>query len=272
MKDPRKKIWILFASQTGNSEQAARSIAELLPEFVASGKNDNNNDEDNHGWYGQVMQLDDFLELEHAPWTPIVILCLSSYGAGQAPMGGHRFREFCDYIVENHDNSNAHDSHKPQTRLLEGIKFALLGLGDSKYTTFFDNPKQTLRALDLAGATIIGSVGKADASNQQLEAIETWISNLWKPLKEALQAVDESNNKNNNNEITEERILEWQTGTCQICAKINPDFKLPSSSSSAYVNRLMMFLTVGLPLIIAVLAALISYALMRSSEHIPSSL
>lgn len=266
MKDPKKKIWILFASQTGNSEQAARQIAEQLPSAVTVKHKNQRGDDNDDGWYGQVMQLDDFLQFESAPWTPIVIMCLSSYGAGQAPMGGYRFRELCDYIVENHDSDD-----KPQNRLLQGMKFALLGLGDSKYTTFFDNPTKTLHAMDLAGATLIGSVGKADASNQQLETIEAWIANLWKPLSEALQAIDDDYN-NDNEESVQERLLEWQTGTCQICAKINPDFKLPSASSSATANRIMMYLALALPLFMAIVAALVSYVLMRSSEHIPSSI
>ena len=31
------------------------------------------------------MQLDDFLELERAPWTRLVVIITSSYGVGQAP-------------------------------------------------------------------------------------------------------------------------------------------------------------------------------------------
>ena len=286
-QDPRKKIWILFASQTGNSEQAARQIAEQLPHQCGGGGGDDgttkNKNGNGGGWYGQVSSLDDFLELERAPWTPIVILCLSSYGAGQAPMGGHRFREFCDYIVQQHDNHDTTASSSSSSSFLRGLKFALLGLGDSKYTTFFENPTQTLRAMEFAGATRFGSVGKADASSTttstttttsssstpqqgQLEAMETWIANLWKPLNMVLAELNDRDSA-----YVKKRCLEWQRATCVISAKINPDFKLSSSSSAAIVNEIMMYAEVAFPVFLAILAAIASYACLQWSAKIPFS-
>jgi sulfite reductase (NADPH) flavoprotein alpha-component len=164
------KIWVLYASQTGNSEQAANKIVSALPD-KCKGKA-----------YGQAMQLDDFLELQRAPWSVITIICLSSYGVGQAPLGGYRFRELCNHIVDEN-----------KTTLLKGLSFALLGLGDSKYTTFFENPTQSNKALELAGAHRLAPVGKADASSaDQVAIVDKWIADLWKPLNAALSAAHET--------------------------------------------------------------------------------
>ena len=217
-----KKIWVLYASQTGNSEQAARQIVDLLPSKLSSGN-----------VKGQAMQLDDFLELEYAPWTGIVIICMSSYGAGQAPLGGYRFRELCDYVIENN-----------KTSLLQGLQFALLGLGDSKYTTYFQNPTQTNEALEMAGATRIGPIGKADNSNQQPETIEAWIAGLWKPLQAAL---DDTTTL-----ISEERLNEMQNDTCAISAKINPDFKAITNEKSM-VEKVVPFILAITAIILGVI-------------------
>ena len=268
-----RKIWVLFASQTGNSEQAARKIAALLPDKCRTGTISH---DDSMDVVCEVMQLDDFLELERAPWTPIVILCLSSYGVGQAPLGGYRFREFCDYIVNQHENhkdnsTSTTSTRAPSLRLLQDLQFALLGLGDSKYTTFFENPTQTNRALELAGATRIGPIGKADAaskkrttqdessssSSQQKEqappsqetVIDEWIDNLWKPLQDAIRISER---------VSPERLLQMQQDTCAICAQINPDFKVSKrnglTKGAAAANTTVFRTTIAIAIVAIVLA------------------
>ena len=149
------------------------------------------------------MQLDDFLELHEAKWTRLVVIVCSSYGVGQAPLGGYRFREYCDALVERNDATQ-----------LEGLTFALLGLGDSKYTTFFKNPTITNEALQLAGATRVGELGKADASADQLAIIAKWIDGIWPSLQVALEQ----------NPLSEHRLEEMQRDTIQTCRELDPEF------------------------------------------------
>ena len=40
------------------------------------------------------IQLDDFLEYRHAAFTKTMVIFVSSYGVGQAPMGSAKFRSF----------------------------------------------------------------------------------------------------------------------------------------------------------------------------------
>jgi sulfite reductase alpha subunit-like flavoprotein len=117
------------------------------------------------------MLLDDFLE--QAEWTRLVVIVTSSYGAGQAPLGGHRFRELCNALVK-----------QPREGMLKGISFALLGLGDSKYMTYLRNPTQVDEALQLAGATRVGIFGKANASGDQRAVISQWMESgpRWRQL------------------------------------------------------------------------------------------
>eukprot|EP00547_Thalassionema_nitzschioides_P001304 CAMPEP_0194220672 /NCGR_PEP_ID=MMETSP0156-20130528/28948_1 /TAXON_ID=33649 /ORGANISM="Thalassionema nitzschioides, Strain L26-B" /LENGTH=235 /DNA_ID=CAMNT_0038950797 /DNA_START=77 /DNA_END=784 /DNA_ORIENTATION=+ len=229
-----KKILVLYASQTGNSQQAATRIAEKIPSNLP-------------GYEAALLSLDDFLEIEKAAWTQFVLICTSSYGVGQAPMGGYSFRRFCDYIVEH----NCMD-------ILNGVHFGLLGLGDSMYTTFFQNPTITNDAMHKAGATQIVKIGKADASKKQLQAIEEWTDNLWKPLKQAVESAPS---------MTEERLKELQMDTLNICEKAIPDFVNPLKENK--LNAVPMNLMVGMPIVIA-LVAVVCYLLMQS-ENFASS-
>jgi sulfite reductase alpha subunit-like flavoprotein len=221
-------IWILFASQTGNSEQAARQIASEFPTKIVGSLEP------------KVASLDDFLEIEHASWSRIVILCLSSYGVGQAPLGGYRFREVCDHVIDQ----------KGCDTVWKDLQYCILGLGDSRYTTFFQNPTTTIQALELAGAKRIGPIGKADASGDQLKLIEDWIAGLWKPLQKAL---------NETPKLTKEQLQELQHETLEICKTLDPEF-MKQPASHYYYSVMIM------PLLVVLLAVIMGYVFLRVSE------
>ena len=219
------EILVLFASQTGNSEQAARDLCQQIPEKLSAaglrqrtGQSIDTKDETVVSC--RHLQLDDFLEVEKAPWTRLVILCMSSYGVGQAPLGGYRFRELCDYFLDNTASTST---------LLKGVRFALLGLGDSMYTTFLENPIVTEEALQAAGAVRVGEFGKADASGDQLKAVEQWMDGIWPALA---SVVVEDLNKRNNGTDNDVDLDKMQKETMKICYRINPDLKASASSFS----------------------------------------
>lgn len=162
-------IPVLFGSQTGNSELAAENLANSIPEALSTSTFEVT---------ATAMQLDDFLEISRAQWTPLCAIVCSSYGVGQAPMGAWKFREICDLILESSSSDGT---------TLKGLKYALLGLGDSKYTTFFMNPTVISSGMDKAGAERVGRLGKADASGKgdknQLKVIEEWSRDIIPELK-----------------------------------------------------------------------------------------
>lgn len=205
---PRKEqVLVLFASQTGNSEQAALEIADQLPGKLST---------DQLLVTSRHMQLDDFLELHRAEWTRLVVIVTSSYGVGQAPLGGYRFRDFCDALVEKRNNNNNNPtSNSKRQAMLEGLSFCLLGLGDSKYSTFFRNPTITDAALRGAGATRVGDLGKADASSvDQLAVIDQWVDGIWSELRNTV----------NEPPLPEDRLKAMQRDTIQLCRELDPEF------------------------------------------------
>eukprot|EP00540_Astrosyne_radiata_P020493 CAMPEP_0116826380 /NCGR_PEP_ID=MMETSP0418-20121206/2497_1 /TAXON_ID=1158023 /ORGANISM="Astrosyne radiata, Strain 13vi08-1A" /LENGTH=333 /DNA_ID=CAMNT_0004455009 /DNA_START=149 /DNA_END=1150 /DNA_ORIENTATION=- len=233
-ESPRsEEILVLFASQTGNSEEAAKNLCELIPEKLSSQNIQRlTGCKDTITLSARSLQLDDFLEIERACWTRLIVIVLSSYGVGQAPLGGYRFRELCDAIIE-----------RKKSGMLSGLTFALLGLGDSKFTTFFQNPTKTNEALRFAGAKRIGSLGKADAAGDQLESIDQWISTIWPALATAVVQAPPS----------DERMKAIREETLALCMEINPDM----APKKAFQLRLEIILILAaLPIIFAIISAL----------------
>ena len=213
-----EKVYVLYASQTGNSEEAAITFAEELPKRLTPSQLQKMT-----GTMEEItlttthMQLDDFLELNKADWTRLLVIFLSSYGVGQAPLGGYRFRDLMD----------AWKDRKASSDLLEGVQFALCGLGDSSYTTFFQNPTVTNEVMLQVGAKRIGEVGKADAKqsgdNSQANVIARWKEALWEPLAKAV--VEPA--------LDEEVLKKMQDATIELMCEINPDFVPPGKAGSA---------------------------------------
>jgi sulfite reductase alpha subunit-like flavoprotein len=220
-----EEILVLFGSQTGNSEQAAETLSQAIsneisiPSVLVT---------------SSYMQLDDFLELHHAKWTSIVVIITSSYGVGQAPLGCYKFRRLCDHIMKNTTSHNT---------LFDGITFAMLGLGDSKYTTFFQNPTRIHSALCAAGASHIGPLGVADASStDQAKQISDWIQTIIPILTEAVrenkrfEKQQHQQQRQQKQHMQREKLKLAQEQTIRICQEVIPDYHrpLPSLAASSF--------------------------------------
>lgn len=266
-----ERILVLYGSQTGNAEQAARDFCaqcanQLEPLLASSVSSSSKNDPPSCSSSTPtmtttiptpattvvqpvLMQLDDFLEVEHAAWTRLVVIFVSSYGVGGAPLGAYRFRELCDawLMQDPHDQSAATaaaavDSDTDNvtgSRLLDGVSVALCGLGDSKYRTYFENPNTIDRALRAVGATRVGPLGQADASGteDQQAVIQKWTRDIWVPLARAILVQNHNGNSNPEDAAAaaatqNDRLLAMQRATVELCRKINPDYHGPPPSST----------------------------------------
>jgi len=201
-----EEVLVLYGSQTGNSESAAEEITTLIPTQLLKPT----------PWKARCMHLDDFLELERAQWTRLVVIVCSSYGVGQAPIGARKFRDVCDAILERRNEITKECDNK----FLAGVSFALLGLGDSHYTTFFQNPTTIHEALTAAGATRIGELGKADASgtgdDEQSKVIERWIAAIWNDLEKFI-----ATERPPSNDVMEKAREE----TWELCLELFPEWR-----------------------------------------------
>jgi sulfite reductase alpha subunit-like flavoprotein len=233
---------VLFASQTGNSEQAAHELCSKIPDKLSPTSLARYSAEMGISTTSaptihvtaSCMQLDDFLEIEQCKWSKVVVIIASSYGVGQAPLGGYRFRDLCDAWLEEQQaqgggggevGGSSSPSKNPSSSgaggVLNGVHFALCGLGDSKYTTFFRNPTTIDAALRSVGAVRIGDLGKADASGigyqTQSLVIERWMDGIWPHLARVI--VSEPG-------VSPSRLKRMQEQTIELCCRINPEFPL----------------------------------------------
>ena len=203
-----EEVLVLYGSQTGNSEGAAQEICSLIPTKLSSTTS-------------RVMHLDDFLEVEKAKWTKLVVIVCSSYGVGQAPIGARNFRRLCDEILSRSNEDKS-------LNFLNGVHFALLGLGDSHYTTYFQNPTTIHKALTSVGAVHVGELGKADASGtdnmEQSKVIERWITNIWKDLNKVIATTTDTAAA----DLDKARDETWG-----LCLDLFPDWKPTNYASMA---------------------------------------
>jgi len=209
------KILVLYGSQTGNSEGHAQDMCQKYSSDSIQLEN---------------MTLDDFLE-QGAPYTSIVVVICSSYGVGQAPLGAQRFRQVADEFL------------KMEAKHLQGLRFALCGLGDSSFTTFFENPKVLAKALCHQGANLIGTIGKADAKKDQEKIVQDWMEQTWLLIHGAAKEEGAS----------EEQLALMSTETLNICKRIIPGFAKEENKID------VSFILAAIALLIAVLVGLSSY-------------
>jgi len=233
-----EEIIVLYGSQTGNSESAACEIAAQIPARLTPSKIAGRGGPSDLKVTARALSLDDFLELERAAWTRVVVIVCSSHGEGQAPLGCWHFREVCDAITELADFSTANSE-----RLLFGVKFALLGLGDSNYVTYFQNPAAIEKALTTIGATRIGPLGKADASGtgkqEQARVVERWVEGIWGELAKAVAQDPVAGSAKKMNRA--------QKVTYQLCLELFPEWR-PKTTNWMKVGA------VALPLVAIVIA------------------
>ena len=169
LNEETHEILVLYASQSGTVQAAAEEFCKEMPSKLNKIK-----------VAPTLMTLDDFLTVRQAAWTPIVVIFVSSFGVGAAPAGGHRFRDLCEHCID----------HPSGNKILTGLQYALCGLGNSSFRTYFENPSTIDEGLTIAGASRIGELGKADASGKgefsQANVITKWKEGIWESLSEAI--------------------------------------------------------------------------------------
>ena len=232
-----EELLVLYGSQTGNSEQAAINIADNAPEKLSTSS---------VSITARHMQLDDFIEMERVKWPRVVVIVTSSYGVGQAPLGCYQFRKMCDALLTQSGNGNPN-----VVGLLNGVTYAMLGLGDSNYSTFFENPSQIDKALTLAGAKRVGPLGKADASGtgteEQPEVIRRWTDGIWDDLKPILHSTTDSTD-----------ILEGaRKRTSEFCSNVIEDYGNDDDTDKSGSNNTMMIMMAIVPIFIAILVMMV---------------
>lgn len=134
-------VYILYGSQSGSTEKEAVAFSEemmtelssdSIEKLVDASSSSSSKENASVCVKPTVMKLDDFLELHRGKWPRLVVIFVSSYGAGEAPTGAKKFRQMCDALVQRYEHN-----HKIQssTLPLRGIHYALCGFGQFSFKT-----------------------------------------------------------------------------------------------------------------------------------------
>ncbi|MES2625306.1 MAG: bifunctional nitrate reductase/sulfite reductase flavoprotein subunit alpha [Pseudomonadota bacterium] len=143
-------ITLLWASQTGNAETLAGSIATHLKA---------------RGWSPRLFSMADYdtVKLEK---EQVLLLVSSTYGDGEPPDNGQRFWKFL--------KSEA----APQ---LSSLHYAVLALGDPSYDQFCGHGKNLDERLTALGASALST--RIDCDPDYHASVDAWLEQLYPQLQ-----------------------------------------------------------------------------------------
>ncbi|KNE65347.1 hypothetical protein AMAG_10989 [Allomyces macrogynus ATCC 38327] len=149
------RLAILYGSQTGNAESIARGLHDTA---VA------------RGFDSSVHCLNDHAAA-HLDQTPAVLFITSSTGDGEPPDNANLFFRALRKLKGGDKG------------IWEGIKYALLGLGDTNYSNFCGAAKRLEKRVTELGAARFYASAFADDATGLEETIDPWVEGLWSVLE-----------------------------------------------------------------------------------------
>ena len=156
----KTRLCVLYASQTGNAESIAKDIKVEV--------------EARHPTCDVVAKPLDAWRERTDGWETlgkgsVCVLIASTTGNGDAPDNGERFWRYVRKRAQPDD-------------LFEGVKYCVLGLGDTNYDKFCHVGKVLDGRLSEVGATRFYARGDADEALGLEYSVDPWLRGLWPAL------------------------------------------------------------------------------------------
>ncbi|HRI60989.1 MAG TPA: assimilatory sulfite reductase (NADPH) flavoprotein subunit [Saprospiraceae bacterium] len=135
------KVTILYGSQTGNSKKVANQVAARVRE---------------RGWEVGVADLNDY-PTKNLKGEKIALFVVSTQGEGDPPVSAEEFHKWL---------------LGPRAPKLDGLQFAVCGLGDKNYLKFCQTGKEVDARLEELGAIRLAE--RADCDVDYEDVVESW--------------------------------------------------------------------------------------------------
>jgi len=164
-------FYVVYGSQTGNSEAIAKRISNELKTI--------------HKINNEYLVMNKFLSSmqkfpEKKSQNNFVIFVCSTTGNGDAPNNADNFVRWIKRKTHSSD-------------LLNNVYYTILGLGDSNYSKYQYIPRQLDEYLTKLGAGKFYARGEADEAYGLENIVEPWINNLYSSLNSFLQTLSNNN-------------------------------------------------------------------------------
>ena len=155
-------VMVAYGSQTGNAKAIAQDVFEKLQEM---------------GVTARLSALNDWKKWDPtlAKGTELLICVISTTGNADAPDNCDKFQRFL--------KRKAHAAD-----MLKGLRFAVLGLGDTNYNEFCYMGRWLDERLDGLGAKRFRPLGCADEATGLEDVVEPWCEALYPSVLKAIES------------------------------------------------------------------------------------
>ncbi|RCH99088.1 hypothetical protein CU098_003718 [Rhizopus stolonifer] len=157
-------ITFLFGTQTGTAQDYANQLANQAKSFGFSKVTLCDMDK----W--KVLQEGKFVSDDKSKRLDkeLVVICTATYN-GQPPDSAEKF----DQWIENKTKEDGHET------LLNGLSFAVFGLGNKNWRTYQHFPIKVTNHLEELGAERFFSNGEGDANDDMDAQFTEWCAHFW---------------------------------------------------------------------------------------------